>query len=293
VTRDELGESLRYAGGLHHLQRVGCARNHVLLGVWPPLANSVTGFLVERQRRTSHHEQHRLPDLPCSTRIELPRSDARQLGLEESPGIRFRLFGSAWNGALGGWPPSGPEDEAEEAIDPPSRISRGVTFDGWCQRCHVWSRRSDPEQRRLEQRQRPHGVRRVARKIERDERAAGMSDDVSGTDAKMRQQLRRIRRGTRHEALGRSSDRRTVPVAATPVVNLLETSQRRLVHQREEGVRDPRAVYEQHRVAGAVHHVLDVSSVNWGPLQVSSSWHCGIMRLPGCRETQPCAGYFA
>ena len=148
-----------------------------------------------------------------------------------------------------------------------------------CNGPHVRACRRDAEQRRLEQRQRPHGVRRVARKIERDERAAGVSDDVSGTDAEMRQQLRRIRRGTRHEALGRSSDRRTVPVAATPVVNLLDTSQRRLVHQREEGVRDPRAVYEQHRVAGAVHHVLDVSSVNWGPLQVSCRWHFGIMRL--------------
>jgi len=51
------------SGGLHHLQRVRCARNHVLLGVWPPPANSLTGFLVERQRRTSHHEEHRLADL--------------------------------------------------------------------------------------------------------------------------------------------------------------------------------------------------------------------------------------
>ena len=76
-------------------------------------------------------------------------------------------------------------------------------------------------------------------------------------------------------------------------MNLLNTSQRRMVHQREEGVRDPRAVYEQHRIAGAVHHVLDVSSVNWGPLQVSGSWHCGIMRLLACRETRPCAVYFA
>jgi len=134
-------------------------------------------------------------------------------------------------------------------------------------------------------------VRRVARKIERDERAAGVSNDVRGTDTEMRQQLRRIRRGTRHETLGRSSDRRALPVATTPVMNLLNTSQRRLVHQREEGVRDPRAVYEQHRIAGAVHHVLDVSSVNWGPLQVSGSWHCGIMRLPACRETH--AVYFA
>jgi len=45
-------------------------------------------------------------------------------------------------------------------------------------------------------------------------------------------------------------------------VNLLETSQRRLVHQREEGVRDPRAVYEQHRVAGSVHDVFDMTTVN-------------------------------
>ena len=87
VTRDELGESLRYAGGLHHLQRVRCARNHALLGVWPPLANSLACFLVERQRRTSHHEEHRLPDLLCSARVELPRSDAGQLELEEGAGV--------------------------------------------------------------------------------------------------------------------------------------------------------------------------------------------------------------
>jgi hypothetical protein len=93
-----------------------------------------------------------------------------------------------------------------------------------------------------------------------------MSDDVSGADAEMRQQLRCVRRGTRHEALGRSSDCRALPVAATPVVNLSDTSQSRLVHQREEGVRDPRAVYEQHRVAGAVDHVLDVAAINGGAL---------------------------
>jgi hypothetical protein len=93
-----------------------------------------------------------------------------------------------------------------------------------------------------------------------------MSDNVSGTDAEMRQQLRRVRRRTRHEALGRSSDCRAVPVAATPVMNLLDTSQKRLAHQREEGVCNPRAVYEQHRVARAVDRVLDVAAINGGAL---------------------------
>jgi hypothetical protein len=87
VTRDELCESFRHACGLHNLQRVSRARNHALLGVGPPLANSLTGFFVERQRRASHHEEHRLPDLACSGRIELPRADAGQLELEESAGV--------------------------------------------------------------------------------------------------------------------------------------------------------------------------------------------------------------
>jgi len=64
-----------------------------------------------------------LRDLCCSARIELPRADARQLELEERGGIRFRLLGPTGNGAIGGRPPAGPEDKAEETIDPSRRIS--------------------------------------------------------------------------------------------------------------------------------------------------------------------------
>src|SRR5687768_4755191 len=114
MARDELCDSLRHAGGLDDLQRMRCARNLVVLGVRPPLTNPLACLLVKRHRRTSHHEEQRLPDLFGSTRIELPCSDARQLGLEEGGGIRRRLLGPAWNGAIGCWPPSRPEDDAEE-----------------------------------------------------------------------------------------------------------------------------------------------------------------------------------
>ena len=91
--------------------------------------------------------------------------------------------------------------------------------------------------------------------------------------------VRRIHRGTRHEALGRSFDCCALPVAATPVVNLSDSSQGRLVHQRKEGVRDPRTVYEQHRIAGAVNRVLEVAAINGGALHAKRVWHCRIMRL--------------
>jgi len=45
--RDELGESLRHAGGLDHLQRMRCAGNDVVLGRWPPLSNQRAGFLMK------------------------------------------------------------------------------------------------------------------------------------------------------------------------------------------------------------------------------------------------------
>ena len=76
MTRDELCESLRHAGGLYHVQRVRCASHHILLGLGPPLADPLTCFLVEGQRRASHHEEHRLPDLSSPMRIERPRGDA-------------------------------------------------------------------------------------------------------------------------------------------------------------------------------------------------------------------------
>jgi hypothetical protein len=92
---------------------------------------------VKRHRRASHHEEHWLPDLCCSARIELPRSDARQLGLEERGRIRLRLFSSTGNREVGLWPPPGSEDDVEEAIDRASAISRCVTLDGGSQRRHV------------------------------------------------------------------------------------------------------------------------------------------------------------
>ena len=123
MTRDELCESFRDTGGLDDLQSMSCAGNHVVLGVRPPLTNPFACLFVERQRRASHHEEHRLPDLCCSARIELPRSDARQLGLKERGRIRLRLFSSTGNREVAMWPPPRSEHDAEEAIDRASAIS--------------------------------------------------------------------------------------------------------------------------------------------------------------------------
>ena len=89
-----------------------------------------------------------------------------------------------------------------------------------------------------------------------------MSDHVSRRNAEMRQELSGVRRPASHEALGRSSCSRALPVAATPIVNLLNACEGRGAHERKERVCDPRAVYEQHRVARSVHDVFDLAAVN-------------------------------
>ena len=188
---EERGHGLGDAARVHLLQGVVRAREHERLGLRQPLlhpglhlgpARPVPGALAAEDAEDG------LGDPPGVLPREPPLPQRRQLDAEERVGVGHRLRVRARDQrveeAAVGWPDRPPQ----EAVDRPLLVPGSVQLERRPDRLREHRPAGDVQERRLQQDQGVHDLRRVQRQLQGDHPAGGVADDVGALDAQVPQQ---------------------------------------------------------------------------------------------------------